>query len=276
VRIDAHHHFWKYDPGEFGWINDQMKMIRRDFLPADLQRATNAARIDGVVSVQARQTLEETKWLLQMAAENEFIRGVVGWLPLVSKQVTDELEFLGSNPKLKGVRQVLQGEPDERYLRNHDFNAGVRGLKQFDLIYDLLIFEHQLPATIEFVDRHPAQPFVLDHLAKPRIKDGHFEPWNKNIRELARRENVSCKLSGMVTEADWSTWTEEQLKPYFETVLESLGSNRLMFGSDWPVCLVAGSYQRWTETCESLAAKLSASERGQLFGGTAARIYCLE
>ncbi len=276
MRIDAHHHFWKYDPGEFGWINDQMTMIRRDFLPADLQRATNAARIDGVVSVQARQTLEETKWLLQMAEENDFIKGVVGWLPLVSKRVTDQLEFLGSNPKLKGVRQVLQGEPDERYLCDREFNAGVRGLKQFDLVYDLLVFEDQLPATIEFVDRHSTQPFVLDHLAKPRVKEGHFEPWNTNIRELARRENVSCKLSGLVTEADWSTWTEEQLKPYFETVLESFGPNRLMFGSDWPVCLVAGSYQRWMETCEGLAAKLSTAERGQLFGGTATRVYCLE
>ena len=213
MKIDSHHHFWKYNPVEYDWISDEMKVIRRDFLPSDLRRESNLAGVDGVISVQARQTVEETKWLLKLAAANDFIKGVVGWLPLVSKTLTQDLEQFAAHQKLKGLRHVLQGEPDESYLLNPDFNAGIRAIKPFNLVYDLLFFERQLPAAIQFVDRHPSQLFVLDHIAKPRIKDGLQEPWNKNIRELARRENVYCKISGMVTEADWSAWTEAQLQP---------------------------------------------------------------
>ena len=276
MRIDAHHHFWKYDPAEYGWICEDMRAIRRDFLPEDLRAEIRAAGVDGVVSVQARQTLEETAWLLELAEANDFIRGVVGWLPLAAAGITAELERFAASPKLRGVRHVLQGEADERYMLRQDFNAGVRALRSFGLVYDLLIFERQLPQTIEFVDRHPAQVFVLDHVAKPRIKDGVIEPWNRLLRELAKRESVFCKLSGMVTEADWSNWNEECLRPYADAVLESFGADRVMFGSDWPVCLAAGSYGRWAATARHLVAKLSSAEQAAIFGGTATRAYILK
>jgi len=273
VKLDAHQHFWRYNPVEFDWIGDGMEALQRDFLPAELQREIGAAGIDGVVSVQARQSLDETEWLLELAATNDFIKGVVGWLPLASPQVRRDLENLAANPKLKGVRHVLQGEVDGSWLYNPNFNAGIDALKNFGLVYDLLVFERQLPAAIKFVDRHPSQTFVLDHLGKPRIKEGHFEPWNKNVRALAKRENVWCKISGLVTAADWSAWTEAQLRPYFETVLEAFGPGRVMFGSDWPVCCVAGQYSQWVDTAERLAGKLSVFEQAQLLGETAGKVY---
>ena len=275
MKLDAHHHFWAYDPSEYGWIGEEMRVIQRDFLPADLVPEIHAAGIDGVISVQARQSTEETAWLLELAGQHEFIRGVVGWVPLVSPQVGGELERFAANPKFRAVRHVVQGELDARFLRREDFNAGIRALKAFDLVYDLLIHERQLPQTLEFVDRHPGQIFVLDHLAKPRIAAGEMEPWRQQIRELAKRENVFCKLSGMVTEASWKSWNDEHLRPYADTVLEAFGPARTMFGSDWPVCLVASGYARWAQTVERLTAGLSGAERAQIFGGTAARAYRL-
>ena len=275
MTIDAHHHFWRYDPVEYGWINEAMGTIRRDFLPTHLQAEIAAAGIDGVVSVQARQTLVETTALLECARENPFIQGVVGWVPLVSPGVAQDLEAFAGEGKLRAVRHVLQDEPDEGYMRRDDFNAGLRTLRRFGLAYDLLIFERQLPQTIRLVDRHPEQIFVLDHVAKPRIREGMAHPWATDLRELARRENVFCKLSGMVTEADWRGWTEEQLRPYAETVLEAFGPARTMFGSDWPVCLVASSYGRWLETVRQFAAALSEAEQARIFGGTAQAAYRL-
>ena len=275
MKIDAHHHFWKYDPQEYDWIGGEMSVICRDFLPPDLEAEIAHAGVDAVVSVQARQTLVETEWLLAMAERNDFIRGVVGWVPLISTDAGHVLERFARNPKFKSVRHVLQGEPDERYMLRDDFNRGVSALLRFGLAYDILIFERQLPQTIEFVDRHPQQIFVLDHIAKPRIKEGIFEPWNRNIRELAKRENVFCKISGIVTEADWSTWTTDALMPYAETVIEAFGPSRVMFGSDWPVCLVASGYRQWLQTVEQFASHLSDEERVQIFGATAARAYKL-
>ena len=273
MRIDAHHHFWKYDPAEYGWIDDDMRAIRRDFVPADLETVIGAAGIDGVISVQARQSVAETTMLLEFARANDFIKGVVGWVPLISPRVEDDLESFAVEPKLRGVRHVLQAEPDELYMLRDDFNAGVSILQNFGLIYDILIFARHLPQTAAFVDRHPGQVFVLDHVGKPDIKAGRFEPWNMDIRELAKRENVSCKLSGMVTEAAWSEWTPAQLRPYVETVLEAFGPARTMFGSDWPVCLVASAYERWHETVQEFVAQLSLDEQAQVFGETARRVY---
>ena len=273
MRIDAHHHFWHYDPVAYDWIDDGMRAIRRDFLPADLDSEIRRAGIDGVVSVQARQSLEETAMLLGFAGDSDFIRGVVGWVPLVSPRVEENLEEYAASPKLRGVRHVLQGEPDDLYMLRDDFNAGVRALKRFGLVYDILILARHLPQTATFVDRHPGQIFVLDHLGKPGVKAGLFEPWNRDIRELAKRENVYCKLSGLVTEAVWPGWTPEQLRPYVETVLEAFGPARTMFGSDWPVCLVATEYGRWHETVQAFAAHLSPDEQAQLFGGTVRRAY---
>ena len=275
MRIDSHHHLWKYNPAEYDWIGPDMSVLRRDFLPDDLQRETHAAGIDGTVAVQARQSIEETAWLLDLAQDSALIRGVVGWVPLISPTVEATLESFAGRPKLKGVRHVLQGEPDERYMRRKDFNAGVRALHRFGLVYDILIHARHLPFAAKMVDRHPEQVFVLDHAAKPRIKENLLEPWARDIRELAKRPNVFCKLSGLVTEADWAGWSEAQLRPYVHTVLEAFGPGRVMFGSDWPVCLVACPYKSWVETTRQLTAELSDDERRQLFGDTAAAAYGL-
>jgi L-fuconolactonase len=261
VTIDAHQHFWRYNATEFDWMDDSMAAIRRDFLPADLA----ATGIDGTVAVQARQSVAETEWLLQLADRHPFIKGVVGWLPLASPRL-----MIPSHPKLKGVRHVAQAEPDG-FLDGADFNRGVSRLKHFKLVYDILVFERQLPEATRFVDRHPQQVFVLDHVAKPRIKDNRLEPWATHIRELAKRPNVFCKLSGMVTEADHRNWTETQLRPYFDVVLEAFGPRRLMYGSDWPVCLVACDYARW----QRIVAEWSATERDRILAGTAMEVYRL-
>lgn len=273
--IDAHHHFWHYDPVEYGWIGDAMSEIRRDFLPTDLRAEIEAAGVDGVISVQARQKIEETEWLLELAKEHDFIRGVVGWIRLASPGVRGDLERLAGEPKLKGVRHVLQDESDDDYALRDDFNAGVSLLREFGLAYDILISERHLPQAILFVDRHPDQIFVVDHVAKPRILDNAFSPWRENIAELARRENVYCKVSGMATETDFRTWTTEQLRPYFDVVLQAFGPARLMFGSDWPVVLVACGYKRWCETTRAFASELSDAEQRRIFGETATEAYRL-
>lgn len=272
--IDAHHHLWHYSPQQYPWIGDSMHAIRRDFTPADLEAELDATDVDGVVSVQARQTLEETDWLLGLADRHSFIRGVVGWVPLAEPGVDSTLERLSANAHLKAVRHVLQGE-GTGYALDDRFNRGLSRLKKYGLAYDILIVEHQLPEAIEMVDRHPKLHFVLDHVAKPRIRDGVLQPWADNIRELARRDNVTCKLSGMVTEADPSAWTTEQLRPYTEVVLEAFGPPRLMFGSDWPVCLLGTSYPGWRQTVGTLIDALSDHEQSEILGGTAVRAYSL-
>jgi L-fuconolactonase len=274
MRVDAHQHFWRYTNEEFGWINDAMATIRRDFLPGDLLPMLEQSSVDATVAVQARQSIEETRWLLELADEHEWIAGVVGWVPLIDPRVDLILEELSENAKLKGVRHVLQAEPGE-YMARADFNSGVALLRRFSLAYDVLVAEYQLPAAIQFVDRHPRQPFVLDHVAKPKIAAREFEPWAKNIREMARRPHVVCKLSGMATEADFIQWSVEDLKPYVETVLEAFGPERLLFGSDWPVCTVASSYARWVSIVEEFLSKLSVSEQKLIFGRNAVSTYRL-
>jgi len=273
--VDAHHHFWKYDPVEYSWINDAMRAIRCDFLPEDLQAEIAAAGVEGVVSVQARQTLDETRWLLTLAERHDFILGVVGWVPLIAPSIADELSPLAAHGKLKAVRHVLQDEPDPNFMLRDDFNAGIAALAPFKLAYDILIYERQLPRAIQLVDRHPEQVFVLDHLAKPRVRDGQMDPWRQNLHELARRPNVYCKLSGLVTEGDYRGWTRRQLFPYLETALEAFGPRRLMFGSDWPVCLVACDYPGWHDLVFDFIAPLSVAEQRRVLGETATEAYRL-
>lgn len=273
--IDAHHHFWRYSPREYGWISQSMALLRRDFLPDDLRRETDPAGVQGVISVQARQTIEETEWLLDLADQHSFIRGVVGWVPLVSDRVPDDLSRFSGRARLKAVRHVLQDEPDDEYMLRADFDRGIGALKEFGLRYDILIFERQLPAAIKLVDRHPELTFILDHIAKPRIADNTISPWREKLRDLARRPNVYCKLSGVVTEADHQTWTPAQLKPYVDTALDAFGPARLMFGSDWPVCLLARGYQRWYQVVRDFASSLSPREQQRVFGGTAVEAYGL-
>jgi len=274
LRIDAHQHFWKYDPAQYGWIGDNMSLIRRDFLPEHLASEMKLSGIGASIAVQAAGA-GETEWLLELANAWPFIVGVVGWVPLTDPRVGSEIERLARNPKLRGLRHVVQDEPDPSYILRDDFNAGVRQVTGAGLVYDILIFERHLPAVIQFVDRHPNQVFVLDHIAKPRIKEGLISEWRRNIRELARRSNVYCKISGIVTETDWSQWTPEQVHVYVDIVLEAFGADRLMFGSDWPVCLVATSYQKWVQVVESAVQSLSASEQQRIWGDTAREAYTL-
>jgi L-fuconolactonase len=275
VIIDAHHHFWRYDPREYDWIGDDMSRIRRDFLPADLRREITVAGVDGVISVQARQTIQETRRLLDLAAAHEWIKGVVGWVPLIADDVRPVLSELAASPKLRAVRHVLQGEPDDFMLRD-DFNRGIASLRALDLRYDLLIFEHQLPTAIQLVDRHPNQLFILDHIAKPKIRRRELSPWRENIRPLAERQHVYCKLSGMVTEAEWEQWTIDDLRPYVDVVLDAFGPRRLMFGSDWPVCLIASEYRRWVDAVRGMTSALSETEQRRIFGETAVEAYALD
>lgn len=253
-----------------------MTDIQRDFLPRHLQSEIVDSAVDGVVSVQARQTINETQWLLDLAKGSDFVKGVVGWVDLISPKLGVELEHFAAQRMLKAVRHVVHDEPDDNFILRADFNRGIRELKRHSLAYDILILERHLPQTIQFVDAHPDQVFVLDHIGKPRIKAGVFEPWNMSIHELAKRPNVYCKVSGMVTEADYSLWTEAQLRPYFDAVLDAFGPQRLMFGSDWPVCLVSCSYQRWHQLVSGWVESLSPDETARILGGTAIEAYKLQ
>jgi L-fuconolactonase len=273
--IDAHHHLWRYNPAEYGWIDEEMAALRRDFLPKDLIEAMVTAEIDGTIAVQARQTLEETRWLLDQADDGEAIRGVVGWAPIAGEEFPACMEAFDGREKLKGLRHVIQSEKDEHYILREDFNSGIRTMAGSGLVYEILIYERHLEDAIYFVDEHPDQPFVLDHVAKPLIAGGLLEPWASRMMELGQRQNVWCKVSGMVTEANWKAWTPETLKPYLDVAVEAFGPERLMAGSDWPVCLVASGYAQWFEVLRNYFAPFSESERAAVFGGTAIEVYGL-
>jgi L-fuconolactonase len=270
--IDAHHHLWRYSAAEYDWIDDNMASLRRDFLPADLVAELVNAGIHGAVTVQARQTLEETRWLLELTRGCKAIRGVVGWAPIAASDFEASVSALATDPKLVGLRHVVQAEP-EGFLDSADFNRGIRAMQKVGLVYDLLIVESQLEEAIRFVDRHPQQVFVLDHIAKPRIAAGDIEPWRARIQELSKRGNVCCKLSGMATEDSWSHWSMESLRPYLDVVVDAFGTGRLMAGSDWPVCLVATDYTRWWRVLRNHFASFSKDEQADIFGATAIRIY---
>jgi L-fuconolactonase len=273
--IDTHHHFWKYSAAEYGWINDEMKTIRRDFLPADLKKTLDGAGVSGAISVQARTTVEESDWLLSMAEKHDFLRGVVGWVPLTESDVEKHLERLATHKKFKGVRHVIQGEPDDNYILRPDFNAGIKKLLKYKLRYDILIFERHLKPSIRFVDQHPNQMFILDHVAKPKIKERILSPWREDMIELGKRPNVYCKISGMITEADWTKWSSADLAPYLDTALQAFGPKRLLFGSDWPVMLVAGQYKPWVDLVKQTIKRYSAAEQEQILSKNAIEAYGL-
>ena len=275
MRIDAHQHFWRYNLAEYGWIDESMLSIRRDFLPADLEPELKRAGFDGSIAVQARQTLEETRWLLTLADSSPFVLGVIGWVDLRSTNVRRELEELSSHPKLLGVRHIVQSESDDRFLLQPDFLRGVGLLDEFGLTYDSLIYPKHLPVTREFVAQFPRQRFVLDHLAKPLIKSGSVHPWDSDIGELAKFKNVFCKISGLITEADWKSWKPEHMTPYLEIALDGFGPERLMIGSDWPVSTVAGSYSEVMKLVEDFLARYPDRVRNAVFGGTAETFWKL-
>ena len=276
MRIDAHQHFWMYNGREYGWINDSMAALRRDFLPADLKPELERSGFQGCVAVQARQTLGETRWLLELAEQAPFILGVVGWVDLRSPRLRFELESLADNSKLVGVRHIVQSEPDERFLLQPDFLRSIAMLEEFDLAYDILIYAKHLPGAAEFVARFPRQRFVLDHLAKPPIKSGALDSWARGIRELAAFPNVYCKVSGLVTEADWQAWKPEDLRPYLDAAFDCFGPSRLMIGSDWPVCTVAAPYSRVMDVVKDYISKYAAEERNAVLGGNAAKFWRLK
>ena len=274
MRIDSHQHFWRFNPAEYGWMKSDWP-IRRDFLPVDLEPELRARNLDSCVAVQARQSLAESRWLLELAERASIIHGVVGWVDLRSTRVAKELEEFAQHPKFVGVRHVVQDEPDDQFMLREDFQRGIAALNDFGLTYDLLIFPRQLPAAVTLAQNFPEQPFVLDQLAKPPIRDGALEPWGEQIRQLAKLPNVACKVSGLVTEANWHHWRADDFKPYLEVVFEAFGPDRLMFGSDWPVCLLAGSYESVFRLVQNYARQLGADTEAKFFGLNAARFYGL-
>ncbi len=276
MKIDSHHHFWEYDSESYAWIGDGMDVLKRNFLPDDLLQEVPRAGIDGVISVQATQTVDETRWLLGMAEQHEFIKGVVGWAPLASPDLGEVLASLES-PLLKGIRHVVQAEPDDDFILGKEFNRGVALLDGVGLIYDILIFAKHLPQAIQFVDLHPEQTFVLDHIAKPTIAADAFDAeWAERIKELGERPHVYCKFSGVVTEVRDTEWSIDLIRPYWDVALEAFGPSRLLFGSDWPVCLLRSVYGEWVSAVSDLASELSADEQADFFGRNAALVYGLD
>jgi L-fuconolactonase len=275
LRIDAHQHFWRYTAARDTWITAEMSVLRRDFLPGDLLPELKAAGFAGSIAVQADQSDAETSFLLDLADRNPAIRGVVGWVDLCAPDVSARLEKYSRAAKLSGFRHIAQAEADDFLLRA-DFSRGIDALKRFDFTYDILIYERQLPAAIALVERHPQQRFVVDHLAKPAMRAKHMAFWARGMRVLAANPNVYCKASGLVTEADWKSWRADEFAPYLDVVFETFGADRVMFGSDWPVCLLAATYVQVTQLIEDYVRALPAADQEKVFGGNAMRFYGLE
>ncbi len=275
MKIDAHQHFWQFDPQRDAWITDDMAVIRRDFLPEDLQPLLQEHQFEGCVAVQADASEKETEFLLNLADQHAFIKGVVGWLDLCADTIEERLNFFSSNKKLKGLRHIVQDEPNGYMLRS-DFQRGISALEKFNLTYDILIYPHQLEEAIQLVQAFPKQIFILDHCAKPYIKEGKIKIWQDQIEKLAHFENVACKVSGLTTEADWNTWNKSTIKPYLDVVFNAFGSKRTLFGSDWPVSLVAGKYTETVGLTEDYITKFSDTEQQQIMGINAENWYHLK
>jgi L-fuconolactonase len=273
LKIDAHQHFWKYNPVRDSWINDDLQILRNDFLPEDLSPILKSAGFDGCITVQSNQSESENDFQLNNAHENSNIKGVVGWLDLQTNDLDEKLAYYSQFEKFKGIRHILQGEAQRDFMLRPVFLKGINKLKHYNLTYDILIYPDQLGYTKTFIAKFPDQPFVINHLAKPDIKNRHIDTWKKEMEEIANYENVYCKLSGMVTETDWKNWKPDDFTPYLDVVVEAFGTNRLMFGSDWPVCNVAGKYQQVVEIISNYLKSFTQNEQGQIFGDNAIRFY---
>jgi L-fuconolactonase len=274
--LDSHQHFWRYDPARDGWITDAMALLRRDFLLEEFERELDANGVERSIVVQVDQSEEETLFLLDLAKQNERIAGVVGWVDLRAPSIEDRLQFFSQYEKLRGFRHIAQSEPDDQFLVDRDFMRGISLLHGFDFVYEILIYPKQLPAAIELVSRFPEQAFIVDHMAKPLIKDACLEPWASYMRTIAQNANVFCKVSGLVTEADWLRWKPEDIRPYLDVVFEAFGPERLMFGSDWPVCLLTASYRQVKEIVESYVDAHAAKYQENIFGRNAMQFYGLK
>ena len=276
MNIDSHQHFWRYDAVRDAWITEAMAVLQRDFLPEHLVTELTANAMDASVAVQADQSETETMLLLDFAEKNERIAGVVGWVDLRSPNLAERLEYFSHFPKLRGFRHIAQAEPDDRFLVREDFVRGVAQLRTFGFTYDILVYPKQLPAAIELVTRFPEQRFVIDHLAKPEIKSRKTEPWATYMRKIAQHQNVFCKVSGLLTEGDWKHWKPDDFRPYLDVLFNAFGPDRLMFGSDWPVCLLAGTYRHVKQLVETYVKDFSQADRAKIFGGNAALFYGLK
>jgi L-fuconolactonase len=275
LKIDSHQHFWKFDPVRDSWIDDQMIAIRRDFLPAELESILTGNGFDGCITVQSDQSEKENEFQLANAKQHDFIKGIVGWVDLQSEQIEERLAYYKQFEKMKGFRHVLQGEVQRDFMLRPEFLNGISLLRKYGFTYDILIFPDQLKYTADFVSRFPNQPFVIDHLAKPGIKNHQINEWEKDIRALAKFENVFCKVSGMVTEADWKAWKPEDFHPYLDVLVDAFGVDRLMYGSDWPVCNLAGIYERVVGLVKDYFSTFADAEQQKLFGGNAAKFYTI-
>ncbi len=275
IAIDSHQHFWNYSPQRQTWMTDEMTLLKRDFLPSDLLPMLKKCSIQGCIAVQASQTEEENTFLLTLANQNDFIKGVVGWVDLQSDQVEQRLARYSKRKKMRGFRHIIHDEADVDFMLRPDFIRGIGLLKQFDFTYDILIFPKHLPNTLRLVRKYPDQPFVIDHLAKPIIRERKIEDWKRELGAIAACENVYCKVSGMVTEAKWQDWRKEDFTPYLDAVVEMFGTNRLMYGSDWPVCVLSSTYEDMYEIVTNYFSKFSKIEKENVFGSNAARFYHL-
>jgi L-fuconolactonase len=273
--IDSHHHLWKYNHQDYVWMDDTMSLLMRDYLPEDLEGELKATGVEGTVVVQARQQLEETRWLLELADKYSFIKGVVGWLDLRSSDLVNQLRVFADHPKMVGVRHVIHDEKDDDFMLHSEFKTGMVYLGAYNLCYDLLLFPRHIERASRLVKSFPRQRFILDHLGKPLIKAGEMDPWKQDLARLAMYPNVWCKLSGMVTEADLKNWSYEDLLPFMETVLELFGAERIMVGSDWPVCRLAGEYARVMKIVPEFIASLSRKEQEQILFKNAIDCYQL-
>jgi L-fuconolactonase len=272
--IDAHVHFWKYNKIRDAWITNDMNIIQKDFLPSDLYFTLSENNVEGVVAVQADQSEDETNFLLSLAQENSFIKGIVGWVDLQKENIEDRLLYYSKYPLIKGFRHIVQSEP-AGFLKNKKFLNGVQVLKKFDFTYDVLIYENQLKEALEFVNYFPAQKFIIDHCAKPAIRDKSITEWKKWMREISKRKNIFCKVSGLITEAKWNRWDEKDLYPYLDAAFECFGTERLVFGSDWPVMLLSGNYSSWKKLLENYMIAFSAEEKEKVFTQNAIDFYKL-
>jgi len=275
MHIDSHQHFWNYSPAEQVWMTDEMEVLKRNYLPEDLNPLLRVNGFDGTIAVQARQMLEETSWLLGLADTHPIIKGVVGWVDLQSPELRSQLERFSNHPKLVGVRHVVHDEPDDNFVLRPEFQQGIAQLSDFELTYDLLLFPKHLPMALKLVETFPRQPFVLDHIAKPVIRDGLISPWREDLLRLADHSNVSCKLSGMVTEARWGKWRAEEFHLYLDTVIEAFGAGRVMIGSDWPVCTLSGDYASTMRIVTDYVRQFPEDTRAAILGGNCARFYGL-
>ncbi len=273
--IDSHQHFWQYNAQTHDWINDEMSVIQRDFLPSDLEPILKRNNIDGCIAVQADQSEAETDFLLDLAEKNSFIKGVVGWVDLLADDVYESLERYAEFEKVKGFRHVVQGESDSDFMLRPKFKNGITELGAYDFTYDILIYHFQLEQAINLVKLFPEQKFVVDHIAKPDIKSGEYAEWQINIKKLALHQNVYCKVSGMVTECEWQGWKTSDFKIYLDTVVKAFGTDRLMYGSDWPVCLVAGNYEEQLNIVQEYFSSFSTLEKKKIMGGNAIKFYGL-